>query len=742
MHIRVTKVKRHGKTIEYPQLVESYRRPKDGMPAHKVIASLKNLPAQEIENLRVALAAGRKGQRVVPATVRKASHRSQPVEANLSYLAEAVVWELWRSSGLGSILSELLPTNGAEVAPADVVGLLVDQRCVAPESKLAAQRWFPETALPELVGIAPKQFNNTRIHRVLEQLDSIEKPLQKNLASLHLGRRASFAALFLDVTDTWFVGRGPDLAERGKCKEGFVCRKIGIVLLCDDQGYPLRWAVLSGRTNDSKAMLGIMDELRDIRWAQHVPIACDRAMGRTATIQTMLAWDIPFLTTLLRDEISAYTDRVPYREFEHFEAPRGKPSKDEVEAVAEVARQAGLQQVSSDLFLLDLKIIERRQSDQATLQTAVRTERASDKTIVAMVHARKMQQMLDDGLVATQAEAGAGLGYSKRGACNVLKLTVLPEDIQEAILEGDAVGLSLGQLRELTRLQTPEKMRRDFNRIVSEAAERPDSRHGSQGASGLRSAKRAQDKPPPVRVRAVVCFDPHMLLQQRKSSAEALEQVRLFERDLNTRLATPQSRRSRDSILGEVAANLRKAELSDCFEVHVRTRQVGGRERFVVELQLREAEWARRRRYDGFWVLVTSPAVSLDAHELPRLYRAKDMVEKDIQDIKSVVAIKIHPVRHRTTPKVRAHVTLCMLALYLSRLLENKAAQSLPQAPTAAAALAKLRTIHLNQLRVDGAALPFHTITRCTPEQRRLLSSLELENLADDQEMMDRLTPR
>src|SRR5512147_1301077 len=46
---------------------------------------------------------------------------------------------------------------------AEVICALTIQRCVAPGSKLYAQRWFPRTALPELLGVAPAQFHNTRI---------------------------------------------------------------------------------------------------------------------------------------------------------------------------------------------------------------------------------------------------------------------------------------------------------------------------------------------------------------------------------------------------------------------------------------------------------------------------------------------------------------------------------------------------------------------------------------------------
>jgi hypothetical protein len=53
-----------GKERRYAQLVESYRRP-DGVPAHRVIASLGALSDLEIANLRTALEASRNGKAVV-----------------------------------------------------------------------------------------------------------------------------------------------------------------------------------------------------------------------------------------------------------------------------------------------------------------------------------------------------------------------------------------------------------------------------------------------------------------------------------------------------------------------------------------------------------------------------------------------------------------------------------------------------------------------------------------------------
>jgi len=248
MHVHVSRVQRKGKTYEYTQLVESYRRPSDGMPTQRVVAKLGQLDPVAIENLRAALRASRRGERVVldrrklPEQVRF----TRPTQ-NLRYLDVAVLLELWRDWGFDELLAKVLPAGEAEVAPADIVAALAIQRCVDPGSKLYAERWFPRTALPELIGIEPKKFHNTRLHRVLDQLDKNTPQLMRELPKLYRSQQGQFVSLFLDVTDTWFVGHGPELAERAKTKEGLFARKVGIVLLCNERGLPLRWQVIGGK---------------------------------------------------------------------------------------------------------------------------------------------------------------------------------------------------------------------------------------------------------------------------------------------------------------------------------------------------------------------------------------------------------------------------------------------------------------------------------------------------------------
>jgi hypothetical protein len=242
MHLRASRVTRNGKTYEYHQLVESYRRA-DGMPATRVVANLGHLSPVQLDNIKLAIAASRDGKRLaLPAPASRRTNCAEPEivkpTSSLRYLDVAVLLELWRSWGLGELLDELMGCGKTAVSAAGIVAALTIQRCVAPRSKLYAQRWLPRTALPQLTGIAPEQFNNTRLHRVLEHLDRVTDELMTRLPRMVVQSNGAFAALFMDVTDTWFVGHGSELAEPAKTKEGIYAHKIGIVLLCNEQAQP------------------------------------------------------------------------------------------------------------------------------------------------------------------------------------------------------------------------------------------------------------------------------------------------------------------------------------------------------------------------------------------------------------------------------------------------------------------------------------------------------------------------
>jgi len=239
-----------------------------------------------------------------------------------------------------------------------------------------------------------------------------------------------------------------------------------------------------------------------------------------------------------------------------------------------------------------------------------------------------------------------------------------------------------------------------------------------------------------VRVRAVVYFNPQLFLDQRRRAGEQLKAIDAFAQDLNTRLASARSRMGREQIAAAVDRRLRKNDLLQAFELIISERETAGATRFGVNLSLKHDDWSRRRRYDGFNIVVAHPDLKLSAQELCRLYRAKDLVEKDFQTIKSF--IQLRPIRHKTDAKVRAHVTICMLALLLKRTLQHK----LKGKSTAEAALETLEGCRLNKMAVGENGATVYNLTEPTRQQTEILRTLGLQALADHDLVAEAITPR
>jgi len=722
MHVRVSRVSRHGKTYEYAQLVESFRRD-DGMPAHRVIANLGDATSLEVENLRVALAASLRHRRVV---TRGATDKAppQPV-ANLRYLDVAMLLELWRAWGLDELLGTVMASANSDVPASSVVAALCIQRCVDPGSKLYATEWLPRTALPQLLSIPEASFNNTRIHRVLDELDHATPRLMPRLVERYQARDGGFASLFIDATDTWFVGEGPTLAERAKTKEGRIERKIGIVLLCNQLGYPMRWEVIGGRESEVVAMARMLGLVAGLSWAQQVPLVCDRAMGRTAQLRQLLAAGLHFVTALTTTEFDAYTDRIPHHVLDELE-PREDHREEDIAEAARLIVAAGLHRVEDHLFVLDLGIVQRVDEDYVESSAPV-----SDDDAVAKVMqlARSIDEAVTAGQYTSQASAGRARGLSKQLVARYRQLLRLSKPLQQAILDGQARGRSLDELIRIARIDDAEQQREAFAALVASAwARRPSAR--PLGVAHKRSEP-ATHEPEPIRVRAVLYFNPQLFIDQRHRARERLEAVQTFTNDLNARLASPRSRMHRDQIAAAIDRQLRKDDLLEAFTPVITEQQIAGRPRFHVELRLDQAQWSRRRRYDGFCVVVAHPDLDRSATDLCRLYRAKDAIEKDFQIIKSLVELR--PIRHHTDAKVRAHVTLCMLALLLQRTLEQQLAGSC----SAKTALELLATAHLNRY-VSSTGAAAHVVTRTDAAQNKILRKLRLQHLADYQETVER----
>jgi transposase len=728
MHIRYSTSRRKGKVYRTPQLVQSFRRP-DGMPAHRVIASLKGSSELEIENLRRALRASRAGVPVLVSDAAATAMKPWKPQANLRYLDIAVVLHVLRWWGLDTLLEDLLPERDAQVPYVRVVEALVSQRCVAPASKLAATRWYGRTALPELQAVRPRQFNNTRLHRVLEDLETVEVPLQERLSSRIRAKEGAFAFLFLDCTDTWFEGRGPPLAHVRTSKEGLLRRLVGIVLLCDHRGYPLRWATVAGNHDESVSMMGTIRRVADLPWVREVPLVVDRAMGRSATVGALLTSGVRFVTAVPVHELASYSHRIPFGLFDDVQltSEEHRPCEDDLARLLDKAEEAGFVRMSDRRCLLDLGVFDRGETDVLAGKTSRVTDGPS-RAVAALRIARRLRGDLDAGLARGMEELAERHGCTRHVIAKWLGLLDLDAAVQERILLGDADRVSPGTLTRIATLP-PKSQPAVFEEAINQAGDGAILRPAMTLARLTASV--------PFEVRGIVLFNPEHFIEQRLASEKRRSKLESFVDALNEKLRSPRCRIERDGVLTKVAVEIRHHRLTAYYEVEVRTGEHEGRQTLEAGLLFDAEAWKRRRRTDGLNLVVAQRDTPASAAEIVQAYFAKDAVEKDFQAIKSVMELR--PVGHRTDPKVRAHVTLCMLALLVERTIERRLREAgLPM--TASTALDTLGTCHLNQYVNEDTTL--YNVTELSPDQRKILLALGCPELEDDEWVAGEITHR
>jgi hypothetical protein len=116
--------------------------------------------------------------------------------------------ELWKRLGLDRFFEQAVDDKVAEVPWSRVAALLAINRLCAPGSELAIeQRWYPSTALDDLLGIEEGKINDTRLYRCLDHILPHKTKLEQHLKNRYVELfGAGFDVLLYDLTSTYVEG--------------------------------------------------------------------------------------------------------------------------------------------------------------------------------------------------------------------------------------------------------------------------------------------------------------------------------------------------------------------------------------------------------------------------------------------------------------------------------------------------------------------------------------------------------
>jgi transposase len=171
--------------------------------------------------------------------------------------------ELWKRLQLDRFFEAAVDANDADVPWSRIAAVLAINRLCAPGSELAIEeRWYPSTALDDLLEIEEGKINDTRLYRcldhILPQKTKLEQHLKQRYGELF---GAEFDVLLYDLTSTYVEGAAEKnpMMRRGYSRDHRPdCEQMVIALIVNSEGFPFSYETFDGNRADVSTMETIL----------------------------------------------------------------------------------------------------------------------------------------------------------------------------------------------------------------------------------------------------------------------------------------------------------------------------------------------------------------------------------------------------------------------------------------------------------------------------------------------------
>ena len=156
--------------------------------------------------------------------------------------------------------------------------------------------------------------------------------------------------------------------------------------------------------------------------------------------------------------------------------------------------------------------------------------------------------------------------------------------------------------------------------------------------------------------RLVACRNPQLAAMRTRKREELLA-------DTEANLHKIKERVDAGKLAGADQIGLRVGRIINQYKVAKHFKLAIGDSSFTFERDRQSI--AAEAALDGIYIIRTSVAAgAMDAADCVRNYKALANVERAFRSLKTI-DLKVRPIHHRTADRVRAHIFLCMLALYV-----------------------------------------------------------------------------
>jgi transposase len=171
--------------------------------------------------------------------------------------------ELWKRLKLDQLFEGLIDESRADVPWSRIAALLAINRLCEPGSELAIEeRWYPATALDDLLGIAEGKVHDNRLYRCLDRIlphkTKLERHLRERYGELFA---ADFDVLLYDLTSSYVEGQAEKnpMMKRGYSRDHRPdCKQVVVALIVNTDGFPLSYETFDGNRRDVTTLEAVM----------------------------------------------------------------------------------------------------------------------------------------------------------------------------------------------------------------------------------------------------------------------------------------------------------------------------------------------------------------------------------------------------------------------------------------------------------------------------------------------------
>jgi transposase len=301
--------------------------------------------------------------------------------------------------------------------------------------------------------------------------------------------------------------------------------------------------------------------------------------------------------------------------------------------------------------------------------------------------------------------------------------------IRRLVMVADRGLLSVDNLTDLSAISLPDGQPLEFilavpGRRYGEFAELLQPLHAAAEPEGETVAETSWEG-----LRLVVAHNPQRAQEQTDKRTARIAALEARATDLANKLdGQDAGQKKRGRKLSDSGAKARffhevaEAHLSKIIKVDLKS------DLFTYDIDAKAL--ARAQMMDGKLLLVTNVA-DLEPAEIVQRYKSLADIERGFRVLKS--EIEIAPVYHRLPERIRAHASICFMALILYRVMRQRL-KAAGHSASPETALAKLRRIQRQSVAINQG-VPVSGISNIHREQADLLAAMNIRKPVPDAQL-------